>query len=193
MDTPEPMHIQAAAACPLHWQLVLGCWSVLPWDTTPDTMDTIGMVTARVTCTRCNAHLDLWCLNWIIFLHVSILFSLLILALNFYITTNENFHVAGAKHVEASTTKLRSGGWTGGCQSCVSSYGASSCNVLLSPQLDAARDDLMSTGFVPSQISWPLVVNVTHVAGDDFRPSAICPPQDPDAKSAPRLNSPPTA
>lgn len=27
-------------------------------DTTPDTMDTIGMVTARVTCTRCNAHLE---------------------------------------------------------------------------------------------------------------------------------------
>ncbi len=57
------------------------------------------------------------------------------------------------------------------------------CNVLVSPKFDAARDDLMSTGFVPSEISWPLVVNVTHIAGEDFRPSAICPPEDPDAKS----------
>lgn len=80
------------------------------------------------------------------------------------------------------------GAWTGGCHSCVSSYGAHSCNVLIHrPNLDAARDDFMSTGFVPSQISWPLVVNVTHVAGEDFKPSVICPPQDPDAKSAPRL------
>lgn len=90
----------------------------------------------------------------------------------------------GYSQADMYKMQCASGAWTGGCQSCVSSYGAPSCNVLLSPQLDVARDDLMSTGFVPSQISWPLVVNVTHVAGDDFRPSAICPPQDPDAKSA---------
>lgn len=76
------------------------------------------------------------------------------------------------------------GAWSGRCNSCVSTYGANSCNVLVSPKFDAARDDLMSTGFVPSEISWPLVVNVTHIAGEDFRPSTICPPEDPDAKSA---------
>lgn len=49
---------------------------------------------------------------------------------------------------------------------------------MVSPNFDAARDDLMSTGFIPSQVSWPLVINVTHISGTDFDPSTICPPQD---------------
>ncbi|CAE7308289.1 slc44a5 [Symbiodinium natans] len=69
-----------------------------------------------------------------------------------------------------------SGPWSGSCSSCVSLYGGSSCNVMMSPKIDATRDDLMSTGFAPSEVTWPLTVNITHVSGSDFNPSVVCPP-----------------
>ena len=78
-----------------------------------------------------------------------------------------------------------SGSWSGSCSTCVELYGATSCNVMLSPQFDAARDDLMTTGLVPAEIAWPLFVNVTHLSGPDFDPAAICPPKSADERDAP--------
>lgn len=101
-----------------------------------------------------------------------------------YALGHHHHHWNGYSQADMFGMQCISGAWSGRCNSCVSTYGANSCNVLVSPKFDAARDDLMSTGFVPSEISWPLVVNVTHIAGEDFRPSTICPPEDPDAKSA---------
>jgi len=71
-----------------------------------------------------------------------------------------------------------SGTWSGSCSSCVSLYGGSSCNVMMSPKIDAARDDLMNTGFAPAQVAWPITVTITHLSGPDFTPSLICPPQN---------------
>ena len=57
---------------------------------------------------------------------------------------------------------------------------------MIAPNFDAARDDLMATGFLPTQVSWPLVINITSVTGADFDPQAICPPQDPEKRAAAR-------
>ena len=50
---------------------------------------------------------------------------------------------------------------------------------MLQPHFNAARDDLMNTGFIPSQVMFPLHVRVTHVAGPEFNPMLICNPPAP--------------
>ena len=69
----------------------------------------------------------------------------------------------------------RSGTWTGLCSTCVSLHGAQNCNIEISPKIDATRDDLLSTGFIPKSLTWPLIVNITKISGVDFDASKICP------------------
>mmetsp|Transcript_41068 Transcript_41068/g.129299 ORF Transcript_41068/g.129299 Transcript_41068/m.129299 type:complete len:640 (-) Transcript_41068:152-2071(-) len=69
-----------------------------------------------------------------------------------------------------------SGSWTGNCHSCTSLFAASSCFTSVSPSFNAARDDLMDTGFVPADYTFPLYVNVSGVQGVSFLPTRICPP-----------------
>jgi hypothetical protein len=80
---------------------------------------------------------------------------------------------------------LVAGSWQGTCGTCMNQYGANNCNAMLAPKFNAARDDLMSTGFTPAQVQWPLQVRVTHVAGPEFNPMLICTPPAPGM--APRL------
>merc|ERR1712232_606931 len=44
------------------------------------------------------------------------------------------------------------------------------------PQGDFYRDDLMDSGFWPSDFAWPLTLVISKVDGVDFVPSKICPP-----------------
>lgn len=65
--------------------------------------------------------------------------------------------------------------WTGLCSTCVTVHGAQNCNIEMSPRIDATRDDLLSTGFIPSSLTWPVIVNITKISGVDFDPSKVCP------------------
>eukprot|EP00442_Polarella_glacialis_P005445 CAMPEP_0115048028 /NCGR_PEP_ID=MMETSP0227-20121206/318_1 /TAXON_ID=89957 /ORGANISM="Polarella glacialis, Strain CCMP 1383" /LENGTH=304 /DNA_ID=CAMNT_0002431361 /DNA_START=1420 /DNA_END=2334 /DNA_ORIENTATION=+ len=44
------------------------------------------------------------------------------------------------------------------------------------PPINATRDDLMSTGFIPADYTYPLSVNITAISGQEFAPALICPP-----------------
>lgn len=68
----------------------------------------------------------------------------------------------------------QSGSWSGLCSTCVTMHGAQKCSVLLSPKINATRDDLLNTGFIPSSYTWPIIVNITKLSGVDFDPSKIC-------------------
>lgn len=81
----------------------------------------------------------------------------------------------GYTHAQMMQQDCTYGSWSGNCNSCVSQYGANRCDVSISPNFDATRDDLMSTGFIPTQVSWPLSVTVTSVSGIDFNPASVCP------------------
>ncbi|OLQ01474.1 6-phosphogluconate dehydrogenase, decarboxylating [Symbiodinium microadriaticum] len=81
----------------------------------------------------------------------------------------------GYTHAQMMQQDCTYGSWSGNCNSCVSQYGANRCDVSISPNFDATRDDLMSTGFIPTQVSWPLTVTVTSVSGIDFNPASVCP------------------
>mmetsp|Transcript_43797 Transcript_43797/g.81763 ORF Transcript_43797/g.81763 Transcript_43797/m.81763 type:complete len:631 (+) Transcript_43797:60-1952(+) len=72
-----------------------------------------------------------------------------------------------------------SGSWTGLCSTCVTLHGAAKCAIQISPKIDATRDDLLNTGFIPADFTWPIQVNITSITGTDFDPSTICPPSDP--------------
>ncbi|CAJ1400649.1 unnamed protein product [Effrenium voratum] len=78
-----------------------------------------------------------------------------------------------------------SGSWSGMCNNCVSQFGPSSCVASLTPKFDATRDDLMSTGFIPAQVAWPLQVEVTQIYGQDFNPALICQPPPPGVAPPP--------
>jgi len=69
----------------------------------------------------------------------------------------------------------RSGSWTGLCSTCVTLHGAKNCNMEISPKIDATRDDLLNTGFIPANFAWPLVVNITKISSTAFDPSQVCP------------------
>jgi len=79
------------------------------------------------------------------------------------------------------------GTWSGLCSSCITVYSANQCNVQFTPKVDATRDDIMGTGFIPADYTWPLLVKVTDVTSTAFPPSTICPPQvsDPTWKAPP--------
>ena len=68
-----------------------------------------------------------------------------------------------------------SGSWKGLCSTCVSLHGAKNCNIEISPKIDATRDDLLNTGFTPSNFKWPIQVNITKISGVDFAASLVCP------------------
>lgn len=72
-----------------------------------------------------------------------------------------------------------SGSWSGLCSTCVSLYGADKCDIKISPKIDATRDDLVNTGFIPADFTWPIHVKITSIASTDFEPSSICPPTTP--------------
>ncbi len=69
----------------------------------------------------------------------------------------------------------KSGSWTGFCRDCVNLHGAKNCEMLISPKIDATRDDLLNTGFIPANFAWPLVVNITKISSTAFDPSQVCP------------------
>lgn len=94
-------------------------------------------------------------------------------------------HWGGYSRDQIMNSQCSSGHWQGTCSSCVSQYGANSCNAMLQPHFNAARDDLMNTGFIPSQVMFPLHVRVTHVAGPEFNPMLICNPPAPGMASPP--------
>ncbi|OLQ01473.1 hypothetical protein AK812_SmicGene15770 [Symbiodinium microadriaticum] len=72
-----------------------------------------------------------------------------------------------------------SGSWSGLCSTCVSLYGADKCDIKISPKIDATRDDLVNTGFIPADFTWPIHVKITSISSTDFEPSSICPPTTP--------------
>ncbi|CAJ1400652.1 unnamed protein product [Effrenium voratum] len=71
-----------------------------------------------------------------------------------------------------------SGSWTGTCDACVKLHGEKNCAAQISPKIDATRDDLLNTGFIPADFTWPIHVKITEVSGTDFGPQ-ICPPTTP--------------
>lgn len=91
----------------------------------------------------------------------------------------------GYSRAEMLNMPCTSGSWQGLCSTCVTLHGARNCNIEISPKIDATRDDLLDTGFVPSQVSWPIQVNITKIIGVDFAPSVVCPnASDPQWTSA---------
>jgi hypothetical protein len=44
---------------------------------------------------------------------------------------------------------------------------------------DLRREDIMSTGFIPANYTYPLLLTVTAVQGNDYNQSKICPPPRP--------------
>ncbi|CAL1139315.1 unnamed protein product [Cladocopium goreaui] len=88
-------------------------------------------------------------------------------------------HWGGYSQEQLMNAPCSRGSWQGTCGTCMNQYGANNCNAMLAPKFNAARDDLMSTGFTPAQVQWPLQVRVTHVAGPEFNPMLICTPPAP--------------
>mmetsp|Transcript_120006 Transcript_120006/g.299333 ORF Transcript_120006/g.299333 Transcript_120006/m.299333 type:complete len:516 (-) Transcript_120006:334-1881(-) len=67
------------------------------------------------------------------------------------------------------------------CAECRSKHTpASDCagSFTLTLKADLARDDLMTSGFVPSNITGPLRLIITDVLGADFTPERLCPPSN---------------
>mmetsp|Transcript_114078 Transcript_114078/g.285385 ORF Transcript_114078/g.285385 Transcript_114078/m.285385 type:complete len:514 (-) Transcript_114078:334-1875(-) len=52
----------------------------------------------------------------------------------------------------------------------------SDCANRVTPMVDLARDDLMNSGFVPSNVTGPLRLLITEVLGADFTAEKLCPP-----------------
>jgi len=94
-------------------------------------------------------------------------------------------HWGGYSREQLMNAPCSTGSWQGTCSSCVNQYGANNCNAMLSPKFNAARDDLMSTGFTPAQVQWPLQVRVTRVGGPEFNPMVICSQQTPGVAHPP--------
>lgn len=82
----------------------------------------------------------------------------------------------GYSRAEMLSMQCTAGSWSGLCSSCITAYSANTCNVEFTPKIDATRDDLMGTGFIPADYTWPLSVKVTAVSSTAFNPSIICPP-----------------
>jgi hypothetical protein len=55
---------------------------------------------------------------------------------------------------------------------------ASDCAGHFSPQVNLSRDDMMNSGFVPSNVTGPLKLIITEVLGTDFTPEKLCPPSN---------------
>lgn len=94
----------------------------------------------------------------------------------------------GYSRAEMLSMQCTAGSWSGLCSSCITAYSANTCNVEFTPKIDATRDDLMGTGFIPADYTWPLLVKVTDVTSTAFHPSEICPPNnlsDPTWKAPP--------
>jgi len=67
------------------------------------------------------------------------------------------------------------------CEECRSKHSpASDCrgSFTLTLKADLARDDLMTSGFVPSNVTGPLRLIITEVLGEDFTPEKLCPPSN---------------
>jgi len=81
-------------------------------------------------------------------------------------------------------------GWTAGdivecspcnlkCGSCLSTdecYGSSGCSY--KSQASLARDDMMETGFIPSEYTLPLTVTFSSISGTGFSKADVCPSVD---------------
>eukprot|EP00928_Gymnodinium_smaydae_P027800 TRINITY_DN21381_c0_g1_i1.p1 TRINITY_DN21381_c0_g1~~TRINITY_DN21381_c0_g1_i1.p1 ORF type:complete len:663 (-),score=97.44 TRINITY_DN21381_c0_g1_i1:148-2091(-) len=68
------------------------------------------------------------------------------------------------------------GSWQGKCGDCSQRFGQEQCYINYAPPVGFARDDLMSSGFVPADHVGPILVNFTRLVGADLAPSRICPP-----------------
>jgi len=88
-------------------------------------------------------------------------------------------HWSGYSQTELLNKQCQHGEWTGLCSTCVSLYQAANCNFQFSPKINANRDDLMNTGFIPADFTWPIHVNITSITGVDYDASKICPPNSP--------------
>lgn len=64
--------------------------------------------------------------------------------------------------------------WSGSCSECYRYY--SRCQRTL-PH-NAARDDIMGTGFIPGDFKSPIVLTVFSLTGTEYDKSIICPPND---------------
>jgi len=62
------------------------------------------------------------------------------------------------------------------CEECRSAHPGSQCTSSFGLPVSAARDDLMSTGFVPADLTGPLRLRLSQIQGAAFRPEVICPP-----------------
>lgn len=71
--------------------------------------------------------------------------------------------------------------YPGGCGSCYQMYGYG-CYQQFNPPVDANRDDLTATGFIPADVRKPdgtvgyINVTITSVSGPNFMKTRLCPP-----------------
>lgn len=86
------------------------------------------------------------------------------------------YHHWGTGRVDYNHMSCFSGWWSGSCSDCTTRFAASACYTEVSPSFDAARDDIMATGFIPADYTFPVMVNFTEVVGEDYLASRICPP-----------------
>lgn len=62
------------------------------------------------------------------------------------------------------------------CNDCPSQHGSNRCFIEFAPPTPFARDDVMTTGFIPADFVGPVTINFTAIVGQDFLPSKVCPP-----------------
>lgn len=63
----------------------------------------------------------------------------------------------------------------GDCGECTSSvWDDHKCSVSFAPAEDMNLDMIMTAGFIPTDITWPLLVRITRVDGDDYASSRLC-------------------
>jgi len=71
-------------------------------------------------------------------------------------------------------------GFSGTCEECYKKYkgnDAAGCQTGYQPQKSANRDDIMATGFIPSDFKGPIKVRIIKLSGYDFAPEMACPPE----------------
>lgn len=78
--------------------------------------------------------------------------------------------------IDLFNTDCSSGSWSGRCSDCKNMFSASRCIAQVNPKLNANRDDLMNTAFIPKNFTWPIKLNFTNVTGADWLASELCPP-----------------
>lgn len=78
----------------------------------------------------------------------------------------------GWRNSRCEATTMWGNTWSGSCTECYYRY--SSCRRLF--QRNAARDDIMGTGFIPGDFTSPIKITFYSLTGSEFEESVICPP-----------------